>query len=79
MTIAELRRMLDAIEEQEGVGPHTPICLDDTGSCFLEDPVLAVESVGADPLILIQTVTKRDMADRYCVGEHIPKPRLRLA
>lgn len=79
MTIAELRRMLDTMEEQYGVGPHTPICLDDTGSCFLEDPVLAVESQGTDPLILIQSLTTKCVSDRYQMGGHILKPRLGIA
>ena len=66
MTIAELKHLLDAIEEREGLGPNTPVWLADTGSCFLEEPALAVDTHGKDPLVLIKRLASTDLAERFC-------------
>lgn len=79
MTIAELRRILDTVEEQEGCGPNTLISLSDTGSCFLEEPVVGVATQGTEPVILIQTAYATEVAHCYYRGDHVSNPSLRLA
>lgn len=65
MTIAELRRVLEQVEEQEGCGPDTVIHLNDTGSCFLEEPVLGVAMQATEPVLLIQSAHATDLARSY--------------
>ncbi len=78
MTIAELRRILDTVEEQDGCGPDTSISLSDTGSCFLEEPVVGVATQGSEPVVLIQTAYAADAAHCYYRGDHTGHPSLRL-